>query len=40
MLVRLKNLSGSYPSFGHVRQGRAPLEKQAAETLSLSIKSV
>lgn len=39
MLVRLKKLSGSYPSFGHVSQGKALLERQAAETV-LSIESV
>ena len=33
MLVRLKKLSGSYPSFGHVSQGKALLERQAAETV-------
>lgn len=35
MLVRLKKLSGSYPSFGHVSQGKALLERQAAESLSI-----
>lgn len=34
MLARLKKLSGSRLSFGCVSQGRAVLERQAAETLS------